>query len=173
MAELLNEGGHQARGDSGTGQQDEPDDARSNLVLLEGLLNLFEVGEETDWKALPSEPRTFLLSSRREFVLTVGRDLVRGRSEGSKRSEDITVDLPRVGLTGDWVGVREAEELGDALVEGLNLLMVAVEESEERGLGAGRTLNATEANVLTGTGEVAEVPEKFLENRVEGRRGRV
>lgn len=41
--------------------------------------------------------------------------------------------------------------------------MVAVEEGKERRLGAGRALHATEAEVVAGTLEVAEVPEQLLE----------
>ena len=71
----------------------------SNLVLLERLLDLLEVREETN----------------------VGRDLVCGRSERGEGSEDVDVDLARVGLAGDGVGAGEAGELGDESVELLNL----------------------------------------------------
>lgn len=86
-----------------------------------------------------------------------------GGTERGKGAEDIGVDLTRVGLAGDGVGVAEARELGDALVEGLDLLVVAVEESEEGSLGTGRALDATETEVVTSALEVAQVPEKLLD----------
>jgi hypothetical protein len=72
---------------------------RSDLVLLEGLLNLLEVGKETD----------------------IGGDLVSGGTEGSERTENVDVDLAGVGLTSDGVGVLEAGKFGNELVELLNL----------------------------------------------------
>ena len=38
----------------------------------------------------------------------VGRELVRGRAEAGERREDVDVDLARVGLRGDRIGVLEA-----------------------------------------------------------------
>jgi hypothetical protein len=71
----------------------------SNLVLLERLLDLLEVGEKTD----------------------VGSDLVRGGTEGREGTEDVDVDLARVSLSSDGVSMLEAGELSDELVELLNL----------------------------------------------------
>lgn len=114
---------------------------RADLVLLERLLDLLQVGEQTD----------------------VGGHLVDGGTERGKGAEDIGVDLTRVGLASDGVGVAEARELSDALVESLDLLVVAIEEGEEGALGTGRALDATEAEVVTSTLEVAQVPEKLLD----------
>lgn len=114
---------------------------RADLVLLEGLLDLLEVGEETD----------------------VGGHLVDGRAERGEGREDVGVNLARVGLASNGVGVGEAEELGDALVEGLDLLVVAVKELEERALGAGGALDAAEAEVVARALEVAQVPEELLD----------
>ena len=72
---------------------------RSDLVLLEGLLDLLEVREQSD----------------------VGRDLVRGGSEGREGTENVNVDLARVGLARDRVGVLEAREFRNELVEFLDL----------------------------------------------------
>jgi len=88
---------------------------------------------------------------------------VRGRAERGERAKDVAVDLARVGLAGDRVGVREAEELGHAGVEGLDLVVVTIKEGKERGLGAGRALDATEAEVVACARQVAQVPEKLLE----------
>ena len=67
----------------------------TDLVLLERFLDLLEVGEETD----------------------VGRDLVGSGTERGERAEDVDIDLARVGLAGDGVGVLKARELGDEAVE--------------------------------------------------------
>lgn len=67
----------------------------SDLVLLERLLDLLEVCEETD----------------------VGRDLVRGRTEGREGREDVDVDFAGVGLSRDGVRGGEAVELGDKGVQ--------------------------------------------------------
>lgn len=93
---------------------------------------------------------------------TVRRDLVSGRAQARKRSKDIAIDLPRVGLSRDWVGEWETKELGDSLVEGLDLLVVAVKEGEERSLSSGRALDASESEISLGSGQVSEIPEKFL-----------
>lgn len=42
-------------------------------------------------------------------------------TKAGKRTKDIGVDLSRVSLAGDGVGVREAEKLSHSLVKGLNL----------------------------------------------------
>lgn len=62
-------------------------------------------------------------------------------------------------MGGDGVGEGEAGKGGHARVEGLDFGMVPVEEGEEGGLGASRTFDAAEAEVVTGALEVAEVPE--------------
>lgn len=41
--------------------------------------------------------------------------------------------------------------------------MVTVEDGQKRSLGSGGSLGSTEAEVVAGTGEVAEVPEEVLE----------
>lgn len=77
----------------------------SNLVLLEWLLKLLEVGQETD----------------------VGGDLVSSSAERCEGAENVNVDLARVGLSGDRVGLGEARELGHESVKLLNLC-----ETDER-----------------------------------------
>lgn len=74
----------------------------SNLVLLEGLLNLLEVGEKTN----------------------IGGDLMSGSSQGSEGTENVDVDLAGVGLSSDGVGLAEARELGDESIELLDLFSV-------------------------------------------------
>lgn len=58
----------------------------SNLVLLKGLFNLLQVGEQPD----------------------VGGDFVCGRGKGGEGREDVDVDFARVGLSGHGVGGRES-----------------------------------------------------------------
>ena len=72
---------------------------RPDLRRLERLLDLLQVCEETE----------------------VRRELVRGRTEGGERREDVDVDLARVGLRGDRVGVGEAREGGQSAVEFFDL----------------------------------------------------
>lgn len=151
-------------------QEGRRDDVRSNLVLLEGLLDLLEVGEQADWNVPEGESGVSVARSAcraSEGGLrggrTVGRNLVGGRAERGERAKDIAVDLARVRLAGDGVGVREAEELSHALVEGLDLLVVAVKQGEERGLRSGRALDATEAEVVLCPPEVAQIPQELLE----------
>jgi hypothetical protein len=71
----------------------------SNLVLLERLLELLEVGEETN----------------------VGGDFVGSGAERGEGAEDVNVDLARVGLSSEGVGLGEARELGDESVKLLDL----------------------------------------------------
>ncbi|KAH3673156.1 hypothetical protein WICPIJ_009890 [Wickerhamomyces pijperi] len=44
---------------------------------------------------------------------------------------DVNVDLSGVGLTGDWVDGVEAQQFGDSLVQGFNLVVVTVEKGKE------------------------------------------
>lgn len=69
--------------------------ATSNLILLEGLLDLLEVGEQAD----------------------IGRNLVRGGGERGEWTENVDIDLARVSLTGNGVRLSEARQLGDEFVE--------------------------------------------------------
>ena len=41
--------------------------------------------------------------------------------------------------------------------------MVAVKKCQEGGLGSGRSFDTAESEVVTGTSEVAEVPEELLD----------
>lgn len=76
-----------------------------NLVLLERLLDLLQVGEQPD----------------------VGCDLVCRRGERGEGGEDVDVDLARVRLASDGVGILEARELGNERVERLDLYRPSVE----------------------------------------------
>lgn len=63
--------------------------------------------------------------------LTVSGDLVHSRAKAGKRAKDIGVDLSRVSLTSDGIGVREAEKLSHSLVKGLNLASLPIRRSAE------------------------------------------
>ncbi len=114
--------------------------------------------------------------------LTVGADLVHRRSKGSERTKYVRVDLPRVGLAGNRVGVREAAELGDTLVEGLDLditndqrgeirsgattahlVVVPVKQCQKASLRSGRPFDAPKAEIVPRALEVAQVPQELLD----------
>jgi hypothetical protein len=126
------------------------------------------------YHVLPDSPHPHIsaLTSKEGKKLTISRDFMSSRSQARHRTQDIAVDLPRVSLPRDGVSERETEELRHSLVERLDLVVVAVEEGEEGSLGSGRALDASEAEVLLGSGEVSEIPEKFLHavGRNTGRR---
>lgn len=63
------------------------------------------------------------------WKLTVSGDLVHSCTKAGKRAKDIGVDLSGVSLTGDGVGVREAEKLSHSLVKGLNLDKLPIRRS--------------------------------------------
>ena len=85
-----------------------------------------------------------------------------GRSETSQGSQDVGVDFSRVGLTGDGVSVGQAGQLGDALVEGFDLVVVPVKEGQEASLGPRGPLDASETDIVPGALEVPQVPQEFL-----------
>jgi hypothetical protein len=65
--------------------------------------------------------------------LTISGDLVDGSTEAGQRAEHIRIDLSRVRLSGDRVGVWEAEQLRHSLVQRLNLVVsVSVRDTCER-----------------------------------------
>jgi hypothetical protein len=68
---------------------------RSNLILLKRLLNLLEVSKKSD----------------------IGGNLVNSSSEPRERLKDIDIDLSGISLSTDGVGLREARELSDQLVQ--------------------------------------------------------
>ena len=72
----------------------------------------------------------------------VGGRLVGAGGDAGERVEHLGVDLARVGLAGDGVGLVEAHLLGDELLELPHLVVIAVEELQEAGLRAGRAFDA-------------------------------
>lgn len=112
----------------------------ANLVLLERLLNLLEHGKVTN----------------------VNTDTLAGGTERAQSVANVHIDLARVGLTGDDECGAEASLLGDKLIQLLNLTVITIEDLQERGLGARGALHATEAEVIAGTLEVAQVHQQVL-----------
>lgn len=110
---------------------------RTDLVSLEGLLDLLEHGKMSD-------VTTNALSSAAE------------RAEGV---QDIDIDLAGVSLRGGDLGLVEAGLLGDELVELLDKSVVTLEDGEERALSTGRALDTTELveKVVADALKVAEI----------------
>jgi len=84
------------------------------------------------------------------------------RTEARQRRQDVDVDLTRIRLGCDGVGVLEPAQLGDAFIQCLYFCVVTVEEGQETGLGTRRSLRAPEADVVSCPFEVPKVPEEFL-----------
>jgi len=95
----------------------------------------------------------------------VSSDLVCRRTETCQRRQDVNVDLARIRLGRDRVGVLEPTQFGDALVQRLYFCVVAIEESQETGLSTRRSLCTAEAEVVPCPFEVPEVPKQFLFTR--------
>ena len=114
---------------------------RANLVSLERLLKLLEHSEMPD----------------------VATDTLGSATKRTKSVQDVDIDLARVGLRRANLGLVEAGLLGDELVELLDQSVVALEDGEERSLGASRALDTTELveEVITSTLEVAEIVKEI------------
>ena len=74
----------------------------------------------------------------------IGAEAMGTLGEPRQGADDLGIDLARIGLARDRVGPLEAERGGDHAIEGLDLGIVAVEEGQEAGLGAGGPLHAQE-----------------------------
>lgn len=83
----------------------------------------FSKGSSISFKLANSRTASELRISTGSDGLTVSSNLVHGSTEAGKRSEYIGIDLPRVGLSRDRVGIRETEKLGDSLVQRFDLNM--------------------------------------------------
>ena len=87
---------------------------RADLVLLERLLYFLQVLQQTQ----------------------VGCELGSGFCDTGERCERLRVDLAGVGLTGDRNHACKAEIIGNALLQLLNLALVAVKQLQKAGLCA-------------------------------------
>jgi hypothetical protein len=95
---------------------------RTDLLLFERLLDLAQMLQQPH----------------------VVRELRRRLREAAERRDDMRVDLPRIRLARHWIAARESDFLRHELFEPVHFLFIAVEEIEERGLGAGRAFDAEE-----------------------------
>lgn len=113
----------------------------SNLILLERLLDLFQVSQQTD----------------------ICGDLVDGCTKGGHGHQDVNINLAGISLARDGVVLLESGKLCHTLVKSFHLVMIALEEGQERCLGSSRSLDPTESNVLTSTSEIAKIPKQLLD----------
>ena len=95
----------------------------------------------------------------------IGRDLVRCCAKTRQRRQDIDVDLARIRLGRDRVGVLKPAQFGDPFIQRLHFPVVTIKEGQETGLGARRSFHTTEANVVPCPFEVPKVPKEFLSRR--------
>lgn len=114
--------------------------AASNLVLLKRLLKLLKHSKVTD----------------------VNTDTLTCRSERAKGVGDVNIDLSRICLAGDNEGRVETGLLSNKLVQLFHLVVVTVEDLEERGLSTSGTLDTTEAQVITRPLQVAQIHQQVL-----------
>ncbi len=113
----------------------------ADLLLAEGLLDLAAVRQEPD----------------------VDRELGRRGRQPGQRVQHQAVPLARVGLAADGDGAGESHALGDHAVELAHLVMVAVEELQEAGLGAGGALDAAERQAVEQRLDLLEVEQEVLQ----------
>ena len=113
---------------------------RADLLGLERLLELALVGQQPQ----------------------VGAEPVRALGDPRQRGQHLGVDLARVGLARDGIGLGEAERLGHHPVERLDLGVVAVEELEEAGLRAGRPLDPQELQLGEPMLDLAQVEDQLV-----------
>src|SRR5207237_1751922 len=93
-------------------------------------------------------------------------ELVNGSGNAGEGADDLRIDLPRIGLAGHGERMVETESARDKPVELLDLLMIAVKQSEERRLSACRTLDAAELQRLDPVFDLFQVDYQIL--RPEG-----
>ena len=113
---------------------------RADLSFCEWLFDFLQVSQETD----------------------VAAHLVRRLSHTRKDTEDVEIDLPRVCLSRNRNGLLEPHELANALIEGLDLLVITVEQLQKGCLGTGRSLHATHGQVLNFPLNPLEVKDEIL-----------
>ena len=85
-----------------------------------------------------------------------------GGGEGGEGAEDLCIDDAGVALTGDGVDAGEAEAFGDGEFELADFFVVAFEEFEEGGLGAGGALDAAEHEGLEAEFDFGEAEDEVV-----------
>ena len=74
---------------------------------------------------------------------------MRRRTEARQRRQDVDVDLARISLGRDGVGVLEPAQFGDTLVQRLHFCVIAIKEGQEAGLGARRSFRTAKSEVVS------------------------
>ena len=113
---------------------------RADLVLLERLLYFLQVLQQTQ----------------------VGCELGSGFCDTGQRCKGLRVDLAGVGLTGDRNHACKAEIVGNALLQLLNLALVAVKQLHEGRLRAGRALAAEHAQVFDAVFYLIQIHQQLV-----------
>ena len=93
----------------------------------------------------------------------VGGELAEGLRDAGEERKHARVDLAGIGLARNPQAAREARLLGDGLVQGLDLGVIAIEQLQEAGLGAGGALNAQEGQALVDGLELFQIEEQILD----------
>ena len=92
----------------------------------------------------------------------VSRDLMCRRAKTRQRCEDVDVDLTRICLGCDGVGVLKPRQFCDPFIQRLHFGMVAIKKSQETGLSARRSFGTAETDVISCPLEVPKIPKEFL-----------
>lgn len=95
-------------------------------------------------------------------MTNVRRDALHRRTQSAESVGHAQVNLAGVGLSGNVVACREASLLAEEFVELVDLVAIALEELEERGLGPGGALGASELKLLADVGDVLEIHHELL-----------
>jgi len=113
---------------------------RADLRFLERLFHLLEIRQQAD----------------------VVAELVRRLRDRGQGVDHQRVDLPRIGLAGHGADLLEAERGRHFLVELLDLSVPAAEESQVRGLRAGRALDAAKRQRADAVLDLVQVQRELL-----------
>ena len=105
--------------------------------------------------------RLFHLAERLEHA-KVAAELRRAGGDAGDDAENLRVELPRVGLTGDGNRRPKSDLLGDHSLELADLLVVAAEDLEEARLRARRSLDATTGQRRDAHVDVGEIEHQIL-----------
>ena len=89
-------------------------------------------------------------------------DLVCRRAETRQRCQDVDVDLTRIRLGRDGVGVLEPTQFCDAFIQRLYFPVVVIKEGQKTGLSARRAFGTAETDVVPRPFEVPKIPKEFL-----------
>ena len=112
----------------------------ADLARSDGLIDLLAVGEQAQ----------------------IGAVLVGRLPQAGQHIEDLAIDLARVGLAGDGEDPVEAHFACYQVIELAHAVVVASKQFEEAGLGAGGSLDASEAEGIQAVVDLVEVEHEVL-----------